>query len=101
MYQFNVFMLRSLRDEDGHAARLPADQHARRTLRFGHDGADVRSLQRVLARLGLLSSKEDGHFGRDTEAAVREFQRSHGLHDDGVVGRRTAVALETIESPDS
>jgi len=101
VYQFNVFMLRSLRDDDRHAARLPADQHARRTLRFGHDGADVRSLQRVLARLGLLSSKEDGHFGRDTEAAVREFQRSHGLHDDGVVGRRTAVALETIEPRDS
>jgi hypothetical protein len=61
VYQFNVFMLRSLRDDDGHAARLPADEHARRALRFGHDGADVRSLQRVLARLGLLSSKEDGH----------------------------------------
>jgi hypothetical protein len=104
VYQFNVLMLRSLRDDDGHAARMPADQHARpgpRTLRFGHDGADVVSLQRVLARVGLLSSKEDGHFGRDTEAAVREFQRSHGLHDDGVVGRRTAVALETIEPPDS
>jgi hypothetical protein len=28
VYQFNVFMLRSLRDDDGHAARLPADQHA-------------------------------------------------------------------------
>ena len=69
-------MLRSLRDDDGHTARLPADQHARpgaRTLRFGHDGADVRSLQRVLARLDLLSSKEDGHFGRDTEAACGGF----------------------------
>lgn len=101
VYQFNVFMLRSLRDDDGHAPQLPTDQHVRRTLRFGHDGADVRSLQRMLAGLGLLSSKEDGHFGRDTEAAVREFQRSHGLHDDGVVGRRTAVAVEAIESPDS
>lgn len=103
VYQFNVFMLRSLRD-DGHAAELPADQHARpgaRTLRFGHDGADVLSLQRVLARLDLLNSKEDGHFGRDTEAAVRGFQRSRGLQDDGVVGRRTAVALEAIEPPNS
>jgi Putative peptidoglycan binding domain len=104
VYQFNVFMLRSLRDDDGHAAQLLADQHGRpgaRTLRFGHDGADVLSLQRVLARLDLLNSKEDGHFGRDTEAAVRGFQRSRGLQDDGVVGRRTAVALEAIEPPNS
>ena len=104
VYQFNRLLLRSLGDDNEQQAGPPADRHARpreRTLRFGHHGDDVRSLQRALIRAGLLSSKDDGHFGRETEAAVREFQRSHGLPGDGIVGRRTAAALETMKTFDS
>jgi hypothetical protein len=96
VYKFNVVMLRSLGDAGRYSAEGPVNRDAEprtRSLRFGHQGDDVGRLQRALARLGLLTSSEDGHFGRGTEAAVREFQRSHGLGDDGVVGPKTAEAL--------
>ena len=35
----------------------------------------------------------DGHFDVATATAVREFQGSHGLHADGIVGPRTWQAL--------
>ena len=67
-----------------------------RSLRFGHQGPDVRRLQRTLSGLGLMTAAEDGHFGRVTEGAVRDFQRSHGLRDDGVLGPQTAAALARL-----
>ena len=36
----------------------------------------------------------DGDFGKDTEAAVRKFQRDHGLTVDGIVGSQTQDALK-------
>ena len=35
----------------------------------------------------------DGQFGRKTEAAVKAFQRDHGLKQDGIAGRMTWEAL--------
>lgn len=32
---------------------------------------------------------EDGKFGDHTERETKEFQRAHGLKDDGIVGRKT------------
>ena len=98
VYGFNVLMLRSLRDGTGDAAFAePEPDPAVRTLRFGHIGGDVGGLQRALARLDLLPSREDGHFGRRTEDAVRQFQRTSGLRDDGIVGPRTADALRSAK----
>jgi N-acetylmuramoyl-L-alanine amidase len=36
---------------------------------------------------------EDGHFGLNTEAAVKQFQSNSGLHPDGACGWRTWSAL--------
>ncbi len=47
----------------------------------------VRTLQR------LLKIRADGIFGPGTEAAVKRFQRRHGLTPDGVVGPATWAAL--------
>ncbi len=60
---------------------------------MGTRGGSVTRLQRALAALRLDPGPPDGAFGRKTQAAVIAFQRQHGLVADGVVGRRTAAAL--------
>jgi N-acetylmuramoyl-L-alanine amidase len=55
-----------------------------RVLRHGMRGEDVKAVQR---RLGV--QPVTGYFGRVTQAAVRNFQRKHGLPVDGVVGPMT------------
>ena len=35
----------------------------------------------------------DGDFGRDTESAMKRFQRARGLDADGVCGEKTWSAL--------
>jgi peptidoglycan hydrolase-like protein with peptidoglycan-binding domain len=63
------------------------------TLKVGSSGAEVKTLQQALKSLGLYDGPVDGDFGAGTAAAVGEFQRTHGLGDDGVVGPSTAEAL--------
>lgn len=63
------------------------------SVRIGARGAPVTQIQERLNASGAPSLGVDGRFGRDTRAAVVEFQRSHGLRPDGVVGPRTAAAL--------
>lgn len=57
-------------------------------------GVDVSHVQRALRRAGHRLPV-DGHFGHDTQAAVKRFQRQHGLRPDGVVGPQTWRALKT------
>jgi lysozyme len=56
-----------------------------------HPGNDVRELQRRLRELGYLEGEVDGVFGKQTDAAVREFQaHCFGLSEaDGKVGPKT------------
>ena len=49
-------------------------------------GEDVASLQRKLQDLGFHLDRIDGVFGPQTDKAVREFQRSVGISDDGICG---------------
>ena len=63
------------------------------TLRRGSQGDEVADLQTILnARYGA-DLDVDGNFGKATEAAVKAFQKSHGLTADGVVGPKTWKAL--------
>src|SRR5918992_374244 len=55
----------------------------------------VRELQRALRKLGWQPGPVDGLFGPLTEAAVVRVQRAAGLAPDGILGPRTARALET------
>jgi hypothetical protein len=43
--------------------------------------------------------KEDGFFGKETKAAVKEFQQASGLKDDGIVGDNTRSRLRLENSP--
>lgn len=62
------------------------------TLRRGHRGRLVATLQHLLRRAGAALSV-DGSFGRGTMEALRAFQASRGLRADGVAGPRTRAAL--------
>ena len=63
-------------------------------LRYKSRGREVERLQKTLNDLGFDAGVPDGIFGRQTERAVKEFQRSAGLDDDGIVGNMTWKALE-------
>ena len=67
------------------------------TLRRGSKGEYVALAQTYLLNKGydLGSCGVDSDFGRATEAAVKQFQKDHGLVDDGVIGAKTWEALET------
>jgi chitosanase len=57
-------------------------------------GSDVREIQQALLRAGEEALTADGVYGRDTDRAVRAFQKRKGLTVDGIVGPATRSALE-------
>ena len=63
-------------------------------IRRGDRGRAVEELQRRL-RIAAPGDRGFGRFGARTEAAVRAWQRAHGLEVDGRVGRQTWTALLT------
>ncbi len=72
------------------------------TLREGNRGAQVRQLQNLLVRFGFMTQAQmntgPGIFGNRTDAALKSFQRSVNLTDDGVFGRNTRQAMRDIIS---
>lgn len=64
-----------------------------RPLKNGMIGSDVQQLQQQLRRRQLYWGPMNGVFSTGTEAAVRRFQKTHGLPADGIVGRCTAAEL--------
>jgi N-acetylmuramoyl-L-alanine amidase len=63
------------------------------TYRTGSTGEQVRVIQDKLKRWGYYDGEVDGIFGAATEKAVRYFQRTNGLTEDGIVGANTLTAL--------
>ena len=59
------------------------------TLRRGDKGDYVLCWQRYLNLSGFYCGLEDGIFGKNTEIAVKEYQRSRGLVPDGIIGPKT------------
>ena len=64
------------------------------TLKPGDTGAQVKVLQRALAKLGYSVGTVDGDYGPSTQAAVERFQKKASLAADGVVGAKTLAALK-------
>lgn len=69
-----------------------------RSMRLGDSGQDVRELQIALMKKecyvrGFGSS--DGSFGKSTEAAVKNFQKSNFLNSDGIAGPETQKKLSS------
>lgn len=62
-------------------------------LKIGSTGSEVIKLQQRLRDKGLKPGAIDGIFGENTEVAVKAFQRSVELEDDGIAGVNTRTAL--------
>jgi peptidoglycan hydrolase-like protein with peptidoglycan-binding domain len=66
----------------------------RQRLYRGHGNpGEIRYLQELLIYRNFAPGEPDSDFGPLTEEAVKAFQRSRGLTDDGIVGRLTWEAL--------
>ncbi|MGA2417952.1 MAG: peptidoglycan-binding domain-containing protein [Candidatus Staskawiczbacteria bacterium] len=67
-------------------------------LKYGDTGEDVLMLQQILQQQGFLSTTPNGHYGLATMAAVKSFQKAHGLNPLGVVGPSTRTLLDQIST---
>jgi peptidoglycan endopeptidase LytE len=63
------------------------------SLKYEDRGDAVKKLQKALKDKGFLKGKADGIFGRKTLTAVKAFQRSMGLKEDGIAGPKTQQKL--------
>jgi hypothetical protein len=66
-------------------------------LREGAEGPEVRELQNTLRLVSSYSGPIDGVFTEETQKAVEELQREHGLEVDGTVGLMTTYLLDELE----
>jgi peptidoglycan hydrolase-like protein with peptidoglycan-binding domain len=71
-----------------------AEAHGVRRARSYHSThADVRQAQMHLRAGGYYPGPIDGHLGPRTRAALRAYQRAHGLPRTGTLDRATSHAL--------
>ncbi len=80
--------LERLIEAGGWGPTLPAD-----SIKPGERGEAVVSLRDRLAAMGYMRRSASGSYDGAIEAAVRAFQRDHGLETDGVAGPSTLRAL--------
>lgn len=64
----------------------------------GDKGTDVKNMQTKLIACGYSCGKSgaDGEFGSGTKTAVENFQRDHGLTDDGKFGTKSKAKLDSV-----
>lgn len=66
------------------------------TLRAGERSAELGQIRAMLNELGDSAPLHgDATYDPDTEQAIKQFQRRHGLTVDGIIGRQTRSWLNT------
>ena len=63
------------------------------SLSKGDSGAEVVALQKMMKLLGVYDGEPVGKFGKATEDALKEYQRSHGLQELGITDAETLRML--------
>ncbi len=63
------------------------------SLQVGSSGSAVTNLQNRLRTLGFYNGPVTGYYGRLTESAVRDFQRSRRIQANGIAGPQTLGVL--------
>ena len=71
------------------------------TLKNGSQGSDVKELQKALQGAGynVGGTGADGVYGKNTAAAVKQYQKDNGLAVDGIAGKNTLTSLFTVSEP--
>ena len=64
---------------------------------YGSKGSDVTELQKLLNKNGYKLT-EDGIFGKNTQSAVKDYQKKNNLSVDGIAGKNTWGALTKATS---
>lgn len=68
-----------------------------KAIKKGDRGTNVRNMQRLLLQAGYQIGTADGVFGKRTDWAVRELQKSiRTIPVDGILGNKTYVALMNV-----
>ncbi|WP_078546257.1 C40 family peptidase [Litchfieldia alkalitelluris] len=67
-----------------------------KTLRYGHTGNSVRTLQLELMKFNFYYEQIDGYYGPNTREAVRKFQLKNDLKVDGIAGAETLEKLNEL-----
>ena len=74
----------------------PSPASAAKLLKVGSSGSEVREVQSRLKELGYFKYPNiTGYYGTITRDAVKAFQASKGLAQDGIVGSKTWSALKS------
>lgn len=63
------------------------------TLSLGSTGADVSAVQKILFDAYEGFPSPTAYFGKTTQAAVKQWQKEHGIDQTGSVGPRTRSAM--------
>ena len=66
-------------------------------LKNGSTGSEVKELQKALQSAGydVGGTGADGIYGKNTAAAVKQYQKDNGLAVDGIAGKNTLTSLST------
>ncbi|WP_113720123.1 L,D-transpeptidase family protein [Aeromonas salmonicida] len=66
------------------------------TLRAGEASPELGQIRTILNELGDGAPRhDDATYDVDTQQAIKQFQRRHGLTADGIIGRQTRTWLNT------